>query len=196
MSTGAERLTLLRSLHLPDYLTLANATCGALAVFAALAHAATDAPGPLLGGAALVALAAVFDLADGRVARRLGRSSRMGRELDSLADAISFGVAPAALGYAAGLRAPAAVAALVFFVAGAVCRLARYNVTADRLAGPGGKVTHFEGTPVTFGILPMALAVAAGAHGLLGPGLVPAAAGLYALVGCTMASKTLRVPKP
>ena len=75
----------------------------------------------------------------------------MGRELDSLADVISFGVAPAGIAYAAGLDRPADQAILMYFVGCGVSRLARYNVTAADLSRDTGKVTYFEGTPIPTG---------------------------------------------
>jgi CDP-diacylglycerol--serine O-phosphatidyltransferase len=61
--------------------------------------------------------------------------SALGRELDSLADVISFGVAPAALGFAAGLHGGWDWVALTYFVCCGVGRLARFNVTAEKLSG-------------------------------------------------------------
>jgi CDP-diacylglycerol--serine O-phosphatidyltransferase len=72
----------------------------------------------------------------------------MGRELDSLADVISFGVAPAVLAYACGMRGFYDRVILAYFIACGVSRLARYNVTAETMSGGTGKVTHFEGTPI------------------------------------------------
>ena len=61
---------------------------------------------------------------------------------------ISFGVAPAALGFAAGLQGGWDWVALIYFVCCGVARLARFNVTAEQLSGPSGKVAYFEGTPI------------------------------------------------
>ena len=90
--------------------------------------------------------------------------SALGRELDSLADVISFGVAPAALAYAAGLDGGWDAAALIYFVCCGVSRLARFNVTAEALAAgsSSGKVAYFEGTPIpTSVVLTAVLAFAA-----------------------------------
>src|SRR5216117_3161408 len=97
--------------------------------------------------AALAPAAFVLDVLDGRIARARHQHSALGRELDSLSDVISFGVAPAALGFAAGLQGGWDAAALIYFVCCGVSRLARYNVTAEELAGASGKVAYFEGTP-------------------------------------------------
>jgi CDP-diacylglycerol---serine O-phosphatidyltransferase len=95
----------------------------------------------------------VFDVLDGRIARWRQTSSALGRELDSLADVISFGVAPAALAYACGMQGFYDRVLLAYFVACGVSRLARYNVTADALSGGTGKVSYFEGTPIPTSIL-------------------------------------------
>src|SRR5207237_8462407 len=92
--------------------------------------------------------ALVFGVLDGRIARRRHTHSALGRELDSLADVISFGVAPAALGFAAGLRGGWDWVALLYFVCCGVSRLARYNVTAEMLSDGKDKVAYFEGTPI------------------------------------------------
>src|SRR5205085_6470605 len=112
--------------------------------------------------AAMAPAAFAFDIADGRIARARHQHSPLGRELDSLADVISFGVAPAALAFAAGMQGGWDVAALVFFVCCGVSRLARFNVTAESMAGQGGKVKYFEGTPIPTSVaLTAVLAVAA-----------------------------------
>ena len=96
--------SMLRDFQLADWLTLANAVCGTGAVFAAMRFLQDGVVRDLLLGMALIPLAFVFDALDGRVARWRKVASTLGRELDSLADVISFGVAPAALGYACGLQ--------------------------------------------------------------------------------------------
>jgi CDP-diacylglycerol--serine O-phosphatidyltransferase len=104
----------------------------------------------LLLGAPFAPAAFIFDVLDGRIARMRHEHSALGRELDSLADVISFGVAPAALGFAAGLRGGWDWVILIYFVCCGVSRLARFNVTAESLAegSEGGKVKYFEGTPI------------------------------------------------
>ena len=71
----------------------------------------------------LLPLALILDFADGRVARWRRRSSTLGADLDSLADIVSFGLAPAALGFAVGLRGALDVALLLYFVACGISRL-------------------------------------------------------------------------
>ena len=141
------------------------------------------------------------------VARARQEHSILGRELDSLADVISFGVAPAALGFAAGMQGAWDWAILVYFVCCGVSRLARFNVTAESLAAGGDKVKYFEGTPiptsvVLVGILAYAAWTDRLGDALLGGSWTIAGAQLHALSllffvsGSAMISKTLRIPKP
>ena len=139
---------MIRGFHLADFLTLGNAACGVVAIFAAMAYLEAREAGRLLAATALLPLALVFDVLDGRVARARRAHSALGRELDSLADVISFGVAPAAIAYAAGMNAVWDVVILVYFVCCGVSRLARFNVTAETLAAHSAKVAYFEGTPI------------------------------------------------
>lgn len=198
--------SMLRDFHLADWLTLANAFCGVSAVFCALRYMQSGNKHDLLIGAALVPLAFVFDALDGRVARWRQSSSTLGRELDSLADVISFGVAPAALGFAAGLQGFWDWLVLGYFVCCGVSRLARFNITAEELAGEGDKVKYFEGTPIPTSLALVVMLVMAVDAGRIGHdfwfGAYRAAGGLfhplvlaYALSGSLMISKTLRIPK-
>jgi CDP-diacylglycerol--serine O-phosphatidyltransferase len=110
----------------------------------------------------LVVAALIFDVLDGRIARWRQKTSAMGRELDSLADIISFGVAPAVIAYGCGMQGLYDRIILAGFVACGVSRLARYNVTAESMTGDGGKVKYFEGTPIpTSLVLVMMMLVAA-----------------------------------
>jgi CDP-diacylglycerol--serine O-phosphatidyltransferase len=103
-----------------------------------------------LVAAAFAPAAFIFDVLDGKIARARNEHSTLGRELDSLADVISFGVAPATLAFAAGMRGGWDAVVLAYFVCCGVSRLARFNVTAEQLAegNEGGKVKYFEGTPI------------------------------------------------
>jgi CDP-diacylglycerol--serine O-phosphatidyltransferase len=201
-----KHFSMLRAFHLADAFTLLNAACGVAAIGMAMRALVTQRVDELLIAAAFAPAALVFDVLDGRVARWRRTSSALGRELDSLADVISFGVAPAALAYACGMRGAWDAVVLVYFVCCGVSRLARYNVTAESMAGETGKVTHFEGTPIPTSVLLTAiLAVFAwrGQSGAALPGGVWTIAGgdlhplvlLFALSGTLMVSKTLRIPK-
>jgi CDP-diacylglycerol--serine O-phosphatidyltransferase len=196
---------MIRSLHLADLFTLANASCGMASVFASMTYLTLPSMGLFTLAVALVPLALVFDAMDGRVARWRHAHSTLGRELDSLADVISFGVAPAALAFAAGMRGGWDWVALTYFVGCGVSRLARYNVTAEALSAGGDKVKYFEGAPIPSSVvLVMVLAVAAWTD-RLGTGLYFGSVELglvmhpivlmFALSGSLMISKTLRIPK-
>lgn len=199
--------SMLRDFHLADWFTLANAFCGTGAVFAAMRYLHEGQVRDLLVGMALIPLAFIFDALDGRIARWRKSSSTLGRELDSLADIISFGVAPAALAYACGLQGGWDWLVLSYFVCCGVSRLARYNVTAEQLSGEDDKVKYFEGTPIpTSLLLVVLLAIAAiGGHlgeavwfgeYRLGPWLLHPLVLIFAISGSLMISKTLRIPKP
>ncbi len=199
--------SMLRDFHLADWFTLANAFCGTGAIFAAMRFLQEGKVRDLLVGMALIPLAFVFDALDGRIARWRKVSSTLGRELDSLADVISFGVAPAALGYACGLQGGWDWAILSYFVCCGVSRLARYNVTAETLADGGDKVKYFEGTPIPTSVAIVGLLAwlawsdrigALLPFGVVqfGPWQLHPLALVFALSGSLMISKTLRIPKP
>jgi CDP-diacylglycerol--serine O-phosphatidyltransferase len=191
---------MIRSFHLADLLTIANGFCGVGAVFEAMTFLATGDRGRLYLAAALVPLAFAFDVLDGRIARSRHQASSMGRELDSLADVISFGVAPAAIAFAAGLTSWLDRIVLMYFVGCGVSRLARYNVTADALSAGTGRVTHFEGTPIPTSVVPLGLLMLAFHQGMLYPvrmfGVeLHLIVLLFLLSGSLMISKTLKIPK-
>lgn len=203
----SRHFSMIRDFQLADWFTLANAVCGTAAIFAAMRFLQEGGVRDLMIGMALIPLAFIFDALDGRVARWRQQSSVLGRELDSLADVISFGVAPAALAYACGMQGGWDAVVLAFFVACGVSRLARYNVTAESLAGEDDKVKYFEGTPIpTSLVLVIVLAVAANGGHLgpklwlgelqLGPWQLHPLVLMYLVSGTLMVSKTLRIPKP
>src|SRR5262249_16008735 len=129
-----KHFSMLRSFHAADLFTIANGCCGIVAGFHAMRFLATPEARSIYLTALLVPLALVCDVLDGRIARWRHRASPLGRELDSLADLISFGVAPAAIAYAVGLNTLVDQIVLIYFVLCGLSRLARYNVTADTLA--------------------------------------------------------------
>lgn len=198
--------SMVREFHLADFFTLGNAACGVGAVLLAMLYMASQSLGHFLAAAALAPAAFILDVLDGRIARARHQHSPLGRELDSLSDVISFGVAPAALGFAAGMQGGWDVAALVYFVCCGVSRLARYNVTAESLSGEEGKVRYFEGTPIPTSVLLTGLLAWAAWQGSvgerlwggaldLGPWTLHPLALLWVLSGSLMISKTLRIPK-
>ena len=193
--------SMIRNFQLSDFFTIANGFCGVAALFQAMWFLARGERWRLDVAAALVLVALVFDVLDGRIARWRNQASAMGRELDSLADVISFGVAPAGIAFAAGLRSTLDQVILMYFVGCGLSRLARYNVTAEALTAETGKVRYFEGTPIPTSIVPLGLLLLAFHQ----QSLFPVAVGgltlhlvslLFLLSGSLMISKTLKVPKP
>ena len=204
--TAPRHFSMLRGFHVADFFTLGNAACGVGAVFLAMLYVASQSPSRFYAAAALAPAAFIFDVLDGRIARARHEHSALGRELDSLSDVISFGVAPAALGFSAGLQGGWDAAALIFFVCCGVSRLARYNVTAETLSAGSDKVSYFEGTPIPSsvlltGVLTFAAAqerlgddLYGGVHAI-GPWELHPLALLFVLSGSLMISKTLHIPK-
>jgi CDP-diacylglycerol--serine O-phosphatidyltransferase len=200
---------MLRSYTAADALTIGNAACGTVAIFLCLDYLATGRGRHLWVAFLLLPLALVLDVLDGYVARLdATRRSLLGADLDSLADVISFGVAPAVLGFTLGLRGGWDMLCLTYFVVCGVSRLARYNVTAAALAKDDtGKVKYFEGTPIPTSIV--IVAVLAAAFYLdrvdenlwfgslrIEPALLHPLSLIYAVSGSAMISATLRIPKP
>ena len=196
---------MIREFHLADWFTLGNAVCGTGALFSAMTYLGTNEVKHVYYASALVFAALIFDILDGRIARWRQKSSAMGRELDSLADVISFGVAPAIIAYGCGMQGLYDRIVLAYFVACGVSRLARYNVTAEALSGGTGKVTYFEGTPIPTSILLVGLLALAAWFGavrdklwfgqveLAGYTLHPLVL-VFALSGSLMISR-IRIPK-
>jgi CDP-diacylglycerol--serine O-phosphatidyltransferase len=197
---------MIRDFALADVVTLANGCAGMGAVLAAQQYLVTRTTCFAWGAIVLLPLAGLFDFLDGRVARWRRKHSALGAQLDSLADLISFGVAPAVLGFALGLRGGWDSLILVYFVCCGLSRLARYNVTAAALADAQGKVKYFEGTPIptSIGIVVLwAYLLRNGGVGEAIPGGTLEFASLvfhplalvYFVSGSAMISKTLRIPK-
>ena len=207
--TRPRHFSLLRSYTPADALTIGNAACGTITLFLCLDYLVTGDQNRIWLAFVLPFLALVCDVLDGYVARlNRKRQSAIGADLDSLSDVISFGVAPAVLGYTLGLRGGWDVLVLTYFVACGVSRLARFNVTAAALADTAtGKVKYFEGTPIPTSIVIVAVLAAAfqlgrvdedlwlGAY-RVGPALLHPFVIIYALSGSAMISATLRIPKP
>ena len=196
---------MIREFHLADWFTLSNALCGMGALFSAMTYLQTAQVLHLYFACALIPFALLFDVLDGRIARWRQQGSAMGRELDSLADVISFGVAPAAIAYACGMQGLYDRIVLLFFVASGVSRLARYNVTAEKISEEGGKVNYFEGTPIPTSVLLVAVLAYAVWQGALGQQLwfgviliggfqFHPLALMFALSGSLMISR-IRIPK-
>ncbi len=205
--TQAPRFAMLRSFHLADLITLVNGICGTLSVFSCLKYLVTSDLTYLRAVFWLLPVAIVADVLDGRVARALNAQSLLGQELDSLADLLSFGMAPAVLAFTVGMRGGWDAVILAYFVTCGLSRLARYNATAASLSDDSGTVKYFEGTPIpTSLVLVTILGVLVhkdlfgatlpfGAIELFGYTLHPLTL-MYAASGSAMISKSLHVPKP
>jgi CDP-diacylglycerol--serine O-phosphatidyltransferase len=202
-----KRFAILREFVPADMLTLANASAGAGCVLCCLQYLAEEQePLYMWVAFALIPLAFLMDALDGWVARKMHRSSMFGLDLDSLADIVSFGVAPAVVGFTLGLRGGWDTLILIYFIACGISRLARFNVTAESMSDESGKVKYFEGTPIPTSIVIVAMLAVAYATGAIGDEvwggyvfflsmkLHPLAL-VYALSGSAMISSTLRIPK-
>src|SRR5437763_13742488 len=123
---------------LPSLFTMGNMFCGYACIVYAM-RGDFDTAAPFIG------FAVVLDMLDGRIARLTGTSSAFGVEFDSLADVISFGVAPAMLSFAWALQPLGRLgwAAGFLFVAAAAMRLARFNIQS----AAGGDKRYFVGMP-------------------------------------------------
>lgn len=144
----------MRGKYIPNILTTINLVAGVMSLVLVMAENYNWA-------AAMVLLATIMDSMDGKVARHLQVSSLFGKELDSLADLVSFGVAPAILAYATvllPLGIPGLATAVIFVICGAL-RLARFN--SQNFSG------KYEGVPITVagGLIALLMLVAKDIHG-------------------------------
>ena len=207
MNTPApkKRFSMIREFHLADWFTLGNAVCGTAAIFSTISYVQTGAVRHVYFACGLVLVALIFDIVDGRVARWRDKASVMGRELDSLSDVISFGVAPVMIAYGLGMQGLFDRIILGYFVACGVSRLARYNVTAETFSASAGKVTFFEGTPIPTSFLLVCIMAVATGLGAIGERLWFGAIEIgghvlhpltlvFALSGSLMISR-IRIPK-
>jgi len=174
---------------LPSVFTVANLLCGYYAILATLEGSAAD----LDNAARAIGIAIIFDSLDGRVARAMGTNSEFGKQFDSLADVVSFGMAPAFLAYAWGIHTFAAASApeglhlvqlgwlVGFFYLGCCAwRLARFNIQGmaqggsrffagmpcPAAAGMIAATVHFFQTPISdarLSVLWLVLLIALGA---------------------------------
>src|SRR6476619_5847418 len=155
-ASSAETEPKLKIYFLPNLLTAGNLFCGFVALTKIVEADLSNGFGPIKLALGFILLACIFDLFDGRVARMGGVESPFGREFDSLADLVSFGVAPAFLLHRVVLREvfqgpPFDHPEWGWFIASAylLCgafRLARFNCLATMSGGGGGK--EFLGFPI------------------------------------------------
>jgi CDP-diacylglycerol---serine O-phosphatidyltransferase len=197
----ARHFSMIRGFHLADLFTIANGFCGVAAIFEAMKFIRSGDKRDAFAAAVLIPIALVFDVLDGRLARWRHMSSALGKELDSLADMISFGVAPAAIAFAVGLNTWLDQIVLIYFAICGLSRLARYNISADSLSASTGRVEYFEGTPIPTSVIPLGLLMICFYRGNLYPAKLlgidfhwPVA--LFFISGCLMISRTIRIPKP
>jgi CDP-diacylglycerol--serine O-phosphatidyltransferase len=108
---------MIREFHLADWVTLANAACGAGALFSVMTFLEANDVRHVYFACTLVFAALIFDILDGRIARWRQKTSTLGQELDSLSDVISFGVAPAMIAYGCGMQGLYDRIILVYFIA-------------------------------------------------------------------------------
>ncbi|KAG8906280.1 CDP-diacylglycerol-serine O-phosphatidyltransferase [Tulasnella sp. 403] len=137
--------SLVRNFRLADLVTISNGICGSYSIFSSARYLLTNDKDYLWLAHAFPLAGLMFDFFDGKVARWRNSSSMLGQELDSLADLISFGVAPALLAFSIGLRTPLDTFILTCFICCGLARLARFNATA---ALRTGKTSFFEGLPI------------------------------------------------
>jgi CDP-diacylglycerol--serine O-phosphatidyltransferase len=134
---------------LPNLFTTGNLFCGFWAIVSVFQE-------KFFYAAIAILLASVFDLLDGKVARLSGATSKFGVQYDSLADLVSFGVAPALLAFSWALREYGRfgwLAAFLFVVCGAL-RLARFNVLSA-----SGETKYFKGLPIPVAAMMIALTI-------------------------------------
>jgi len=206
--------SMVRNFRLADLVTIMNGFCGAFSIFSSARYLITQDEAYLWSALAFPFAGLMFDFFDGKVARWRNSSSLLGQELDSLADLVSFGVAPALLAFVAGLRTILDTVVLTGFICCGVARLARFNATVATIPKDGaGKAKHFEGLPIPSSLflvsvlsywvktgriegkqgLPFGTVTLFGSPG--GIGDVHVVAGVFAVWAAMMVSKTLKVPK-
>lgn len=205
----SRHFSLIRNLHMADFITLLNGFSGFYSIISCLRYALTGKTHYIQRAHFFICLGLFFDFFDGRVARLRNKASLMGQELDSLADLISFSVSPAIIAFAIGFRSTVDVLLLSFWVLCGLTRLARFNISTNNIPKDSkGKLQYFEGLPVPSNLvwvffmsvlvytdrildkLPGGLAFAgtfAEFH-VVGLGFV--------LQGCAEISKSLHIPKP
>ncbi|EPE03371.1 phosphatidylserine synthase [Ophiostoma piceae UAMH 11346] len=219
LSSDHGHFSLIRALHMADFITELNGLCGVLSIFASLRYCiqlaenrssvALPPHGNIYAALGLIPLGLFFDFMDGKVARWRKKSSMMGQELDSLADLVSFGVAPAAVAFSIGFRTTVDHLLLAFFVLCGLTRLARFNVTTAVIPkDKSGKAAYFEGTPIPTSLGLDALMAYWVSQGWIQDSLplgtwfagtayeLHPAALLFVIHGCLMTSKTIHIPKP
>jgi len=206
--------SLVRNFRLADLVTIMNGVCGSFSVFSSANYLLTNDIDYLWSALSFPLAGLMFDFFDGKVARWRKSSSMLGQELDSLADLISFGVAPALLAFVVGLRTYLDTVILTGFICCGLARLARFNATVALVPkDEAGKAKYFEGLPIPSSLFLVAVLAywtkqgwIEGQEGLPGgtltlwgkvggQGEIHVVSLVFALWAAAMVSKTLRVPK-
>ncbi|KAI7364554.1 CDP-diacylglycerol--serine O-phosphatidyltransferase [Hortaea werneckii] len=210
-SPNPGHFSMIRAYHLADLITLMNGFCGVMSIMSSMRYLISPRgqTADIWIALGFMPFGLFFDFFDGKVARWRNKSSLMGQELDSLADLISFGCAPAMCAFALGMRTYLDQFLLTCFVLSGLARLARFNVTTGNVPkDASGKAAYFEGLPI-----PTSLSIAALMafwvsqswieenipFGTIMQGTileVHPVVGLFLAHGCCMVSKTLHMPKP
>ncbi|KAG1754492.1 hypothetical protein EDB19DRAFT_1844427 [Suillus lakei] len=206
--------SLVRNFRLADLVTIMNGVCGSFSIFSSAQYLLTSDDDYLSWALALPLAGLMFDFMDGKVARWRKSSSMLGQELDSLADLVSFGVAPAMVAFAVGLRTYLDTVCLTGFICCGLARLARFNATVALIPkDAAGKSRYFEGLPIPSSLglvailsywarrgwvegkqgIPGGLITLWGTPG--GRGDIHPVSVIFGLWAAAMVSKTLRVPK-
>ncbi|MGZ5008785.1 MAG: CDP-diacylglycerol--serine O-phosphatidyltransferase [Methylobacter sp.] len=126
-------MKILSLLKVADIFTVANLCCGVLSILFAF-------DGSFYISALLLFVAAIFDVLDGKIAGLMRQKNLFGKQIDSMSDLVSFGVAPALLFYSLSSPGVLGITVALFFIACGMLRLARYNISD----APG-----FEGVPIS-----------------------------------------------
>lgn len=188
--------------NLPNAITMANLACGVLAIMV-VSTADHISRGTIVENASriylsclLIVLAAILDRYDGKMARLLGAESEFGKQLDSLCDLISFGIAPALISWqlhGAFLTGPMRTfgyfLAVLFPLAGAF-RLARFNLASDPACFQGVPITLAGSLLILFNLTETFLLF----RGRFGPANL-AAAGILSIVLSVLMASRIKVPK-
>ncbi|KAL0946996.1 hypothetical protein HGRIS_013141 [Hohenbuehelia grisea] len=206
--------SLVRNFRLADLVTIMNGVCGSFSIFSSARYLLSNDPDYLWLALTFPLAGLMFDFLDGKVARWRKSSSLLGQELDSLADLISFGVAPALLAFVVGLRTYLDTVCLTGFICCGLARLARFNATVALVPkDTAGKSKYFEGLPIPSSLglvailsywvkndwiegkqgIPYGTVTLWGKEG--GRGELHVVSIVFGLWAAAMVSKTLHVPK-
>ncbi|KAI0780813.1 CDP-diacylglycerol--serine O-phosphatidyltransferase [Trametes elegans] len=206
--------SLVRNFRLADLVTIANGICGSFSIFMSAKYLVSNDEDYLWSALVFPLAGLLFDFLDGKVARWRNESTMIGQELDSLADLISFGVAPALLAFVVGFRTYLDTVVLTGFICCGLARLARFNATVASIPkDEKGKAHYFEGLPIPSSLglvailsywttqgwiegkegIPYGTITLWGKPG--GDGELHTFSIVFALWAAAMVSKTLRIPK-